>query len=157
MTSEKRRPRPATQYGPTAATVAANVRRIRERRGLTIYALSGALEKAGRPIAASAVAKIERMERQVTVDDLMALSVVLGVSPATLLLPADSRIDTEITGGGQVHARDAWMWAWCREPLRMPEHFDEEVYDRLVAEFMLISRPLGMYSGPGGADGPSVD
>ena len=48
MSDDKRRARPAAQYGPTAETVAQNVRRLREARGLTIYALSGALARFGR-------------------------------------------------------------------------------------------------------------
>ncbi|MEU0198760.1 MULTISPECIES: helix-turn-helix transcriptional regulator [unclassified Streptomyces] len=147
MTSEKRRPRAATQYGPTAATVAANVRRVRELKGLTIYALSGALEKAGRPIAPSAVAKIERQERQVTVDELMALAVALGVSPVSLLLPADARGMAELTGGGEVDARAAWHWAWCEEPLSLPENEDEA--ERAHTEFMLHARPIGLFSTQG--------
>ncbi|WP_330330328.1 helix-turn-helix transcriptional regulator [Streptomyces sp. NBC_00536] len=125
--SETRRPRAATQYGSTAANVAANVRRVRELRGLSIYSLSAALEKVGRPIAPSAVAKIERQERQVTVDDLSALAVVFGVSPSALLLPlTPSPKDTvEVTGGGSMPASDAWAWAQGRRPLLLKEGFEQ--------------------------------
>jgi transcriptional regulator with XRE-family HTH domain len=120
MTDEKRRPRPATQYGPTANALAENVRRLRERRGMTIYSLSGALDKAGRPITPSAVAKIERQQRQVTVDDLAALAVVLGVSPSALLLPLTDRVGQtiEVTGAGSVDAVTAWDWAEGQRPLK---------------------------------------
>ncbi|MFP8882567.1 helix-turn-helix domain-containing protein [Streptomyces mangrovi] len=183
MSEEKRRPRPAVQYGPTAATVADNVKRLRETRGMTIYALSGALGRTGRPITPSAVAKIERQQRQVTVDDLMALAVVLGVSPVTLLLPPNTRGEkdengvprqavTEVTGAGEVGVADAWRWAWCTDPLRYPEGVDAEEADRLVMDFLLNSRPVGLLSAEGddrmasaafgtrrgrGPDGPRMD
>ncbi|MFJ9376112.1 helix-turn-helix domain-containing protein [Streptomyces sp. NPDC101455] len=122
MTDEKRRPRPAAQYGPTATAVSENVKRLRERRNLTIYSLSGMLEKVGRPITPSAIAKIERQQRQVTVDDLAALAVVLGVSPSALLLPLDDspKNTIEVTGAaGSVPADVAWDWADGQRPLKI--------------------------------------
>ncbi|MDX3841046.1 helix-turn-helix domain-containing protein [Streptomyces europaeiscabiei] len=121
MSDEKRRPRPAVQYGPTAATVASNLKRLRERRGLTIYSLSGALDRAGRAITPSAIAKIERQQRQVTVDDLTALAIVLGVSPSALLLPlTDQPADpVDVTGGGTATAVDVWQWANGRRPFKL--------------------------------------
>ncbi|WP_329315441.1 helix-turn-helix domain-containing protein [Streptomyces sp. NBC_01262] len=141
MTDEQRRPRPAAQYGPTSATVAANVRRVRERRGLTIYGLSDKLERAGRPIAPSAIAKIERQQRQVTVDDLMALAATLGVAPSALLLPLDDspKSSVEITGAGTVPADVAWDWADGQRPLRVSGHDPHAVW--LEAE--LYGRPPG--------------
>jgi DNA-binding Xre family transcriptional regulator len=84
---EGRRPRPAIPYGTTSRTVAENGKRMREQRGMTIYALSGALVQAGRPITPSAVAKLEKRQRHVTVDDLAALAAALSVTPAQLLEP----------------------------------------------------------------------
>ncbi|WP_238427009.1 helix-turn-helix domain-containing protein [Streptomyces adustus] len=111
MTDEKRRPRPAAQYGPIAKAVAENVERIRKARGMTIYSLSGELDKVGRPIAPSAIAKIERQQRQVPVDDLVALAVVLNTSPAALLLPSVwGDVPVELTSERQVAARTAWRW-----------------------------------------------
>ncbi|MER5384488.1 helix-turn-helix transcriptional regulator [Streptomyces sp. NPDC002688] len=139
MTNEKRRPRPAAQYGPTAEAVAENVKRIRERRNLTIYSLSGALEKVGRPITPSAVAKIERQQRQVSVDDLAALAVVLGVSPSALLLPLDDAAQStiEVTGGGAVPADVAWDWADGQRPL----HIVGKDVGAAWLEYQLYGRP----------------
>jgi transcriptional regulator with XRE-family HTH domain len=121
--SDERRPRPAAQYGPTAVTVAENVQRLRKRRELSIYQLSALLRERGRPITPAAVGKIERQQRQVTVDDLAALAVIFGVSPAALLLPlTDKPTDpVEVTGGGTVTADDAWGWANGDRPLRYTE------------------------------------
>lgn len=139
MTDEKRRPRPAAQYGPTAEAVAKNVKRLRESRGMTIYSLSGALEKAGRPITASAVAKIERQQRQVSVDDLMALAIVLKVSPSALLLPLDDNPNKRhgITGGGEAPADVAWDWMDGQRPLHLTPGNEETE----MLEYDLYSRP----------------
>lgn len=140
MTEEKRRARPAAQYGPTAAAVAANVARIRKSRGWSIYALAGALEKAGRPITPSAVAKVEKQQRQVTVDDLAALAVVFGVSPSALMLPFTDRPNTsvEVTGAGAVPALAAWEWADGRTPLKYePGRHPEDQW----MEYELYGRP----------------
>ncbi|GAQ69685.1 hypothetical protein T45_01416 [Streptomyces turgidiscabies] len=119
-------PRPRTQVtDPTGKTVAANVRRIREEvLGWSTYELSRKLRQAGRPIAPSALAKLERAERRVDVGDLMALACVLGVNPAMLLLPSTLDGDTELTGGGQVPTVKAWDWFRKDMPLRVPEGDD---------------------------------
>lgn len=143
MADEKRRARPAAQYGPTAAAVAGNVARLRKARGLSIYALAGLLEKAGRPITPSAVAKVEKQQRQVTVDDLAALAAVLRVSPSALLLPLPPKATdpVEVTGGGTVSADDAWAWANGERPLRFTEG-DER---REMVEHQLYGRPQWLY------------
>ncbi|MFJ3719070.1 helix-turn-helix domain-containing protein [Streptomyces sp. NPDC090057] len=121
MSDEKRRARPAAQYGPTAVAVAANVARLRQSRGMSIYALAGLLEKAGRPITPSGLAKLEKQQRQVTVDDLVALAVALGVNPSALLFPVtlEPEDDVEVTGGGVNRAETVWSWADGHGPLRV--------------------------------------
>ncbi|WP_208818472.1 helix-turn-helix domain-containing protein [Streptomyces marokkonensis] len=157
MSDEKRRTRPAVQYGPTAGTVASNVQSLRKRRQLSIYQLSALLRSAGRAITPAAVGKIERQERQVSVDDLMALAVALGVSPVTLLLPPNARgpkdqngipteARTEVTGAGEVGVVSAWRWAWCEDPLHIDPDLSDEEADRLVMDFLLNSRPIGLLS-----------
>ncbi|MFF1906023.1 helix-turn-helix domain-containing protein [Kitasatospora sp. NPDC058218] len=142
------------EVGPSGRTVAANVKRLRETRGLTLRALSVALKDQGRSLSADALNKIEngasdepRAIRRVDVDDLVALAVVLGVSPVTLLLPSDARGETEVTGAGRVRSHDAWMWAWCNDPLVLPEGGEEA--DRAGTEFLLNSRPIGLFSAQG--------
>jgi len=91
--SQDRRSRPAIPYGTTGHTVAQNVKRIRQQRGMTTYALSDALVHAGRPITASGIVRLEKQQRQVTVDDLAALASALGVTPAQILdPPTDCRV-----------------------------------------------------------------
>lgn len=139
MTTE---PRPRPQVSdPTGRQVAANVRRIREARGWSTYDLSRRLGEAGRPIAASAIAKVERAERRVDTGDLTALAVVLRVSPSALLLPLKDGPDetVEVTGAGSVSARDAWEWADGAQPLGFTFDLDHTE----LLEFELYSRPPG--------------
>jgi transcriptional regulator with XRE-family HTH domain len=125
MSDDKRRPRPAAQYGPTAAAVAQNIKRLRERRGMTIYSLSGALGKTGRPITPSAIAKIEKQQRQVTVDDLAALADVLDVSPSALLLPHMPDNLVNITPAKAVPWKVAWRWVLGEQPAFTPNGDDD--------------------------------
>jgi transcriptional regulator with XRE-family HTH domain len=150
MAEQQKRRRGAVEMGATAATVAANVRRIRDDvRGWSTYELSGKLAKAGRPIAPSAVSKIERGERQVTVDELMTLALVLGVNPNALLLPATAEGDVELTGGPARPAGDVWEWAEGNRPLDLPVGDDGTALNL----FQTDARPSGrrkFVSGPVG-------
>jgi transcriptional regulator with XRE-family HTH domain len=156
--AEQQRGRRAIEVGPTGRTVAANIARLRERRGLTTRQLSGVLERAGRPIPASGITRMEKGERVVTADELAALAVAFGVSPAALLLPLTDRHDdrVEITGGGEVDALQAWEWGIGRVPLKMTPGKERTE----LAEFSLYGRPqwlqdhvryvvIGAHSGDG--------
>jgi transcriptional regulator with XRE-family HTH domain len=126
---------------PTGLTVASNVRRIRERRGLSTYQVSRQLRQVEQGIAPSALGKIERGERRVTVGELTALAAVLNVSPSALLLPLDDdpAHSIEITGAGSVPADVAWDWMDGRRPLHIKP--GDSATDML--EHNLYARPPG--------------
>lgn len=128
--------------GATARTVAENVRRLREQRGLSLPGLSQLLGAIGRPILPSGISKIELGERRVDVDDLMALAVALRVTPSALLLPHTTRRDEtyEITGASDVPAHQVWDWADGRAPLFDPDDDDTDL------DFQLYARPHGRRS-----------
>lgn len=67
--------------------VAQNVVRIRKARGLNQRELAALLEKYGRPMLATVISKIERGDRRIDVDDLVAFAESLGVTPESLLRP----------------------------------------------------------------------
>lgn len=84
--------------GSIGQQVAANVRRFRTARGLSLREMSGRLADAGYSLSADAINKIEngravtdeRQVRRVDVDDLHALAAALSVRPEQLwAAPAD--------------------------------------------------------------------
>jgi transcriptional regulator with XRE-family HTH domain len=114
--------KPVTR-GPVAERVSANIRRLREQRRMSLADLAQELARVGRPMAASAVHKVETGERRADVDDLVAFALALEVTPYALLLP-DVRTST-----GSVpmtptmaapDARTAWVWATDEQPRRVP-------------------------------------
>lgn len=108
--AEKKNP-----LGPTGETARANVKRLREDRGLTYADLSRKLEELGRPIATLGLSRIEKGERRIDADDLVALSISLGVSPLAILLPVS---DSPLVPEGEVyHRRRIWTWGQGSEPL----------------------------------------
>ena len=113
MPNDKKEP------GPTAERVAANVRILRQERGLGLAQLSELMSEAGQGVSLGALSKLENGDRRVDVDDLMALAVALDVSPARLLLPATANPDEEIglTPETTVSEREAWQWSAGNEPL----------------------------------------
>ncbi|MFD7996280.1 helix-turn-helix domain-containing protein [Streptomyces mexicanus] len=137
--AEQQRGRRAIEVGPTGRTVAANIARLRERRGLTTRQLSAVLERAGRNIPASGITRMEKGERVVTADELAALAVAFGVSPSALLLPLSLQPDipVEVTGGGVVSADEAWAWANGRRPL----HLEEGTEQTQLLEHQLYGLP----------------
>ncbi|MFD5790718.1 helix-turn-helix domain-containing protein [Streptomyces sp. NPDC127037] len=153
MTDDQRKARPAAQYGPTGATVARNVQDLRKARGLSIYQLSAALRAGGRAITPAAVGKIERQQRQVTVDDLVTLAAVLRVNPSRLMLPfEDSPAESvEVTGVGAVAADSAWDWMDGEMPIERVEPGDPS---GSLMQFQLYARPPGrrMQLSPGEGD-----
>ena len=70
----------------------------------------------GAGLPATAVAKIEREERRraVTVDDLLAIALVLNVSPADLLLPHEGSVRI---AGQEFEAADVRGWLEGKHPL----------------------------------------
>lgn len=95
--------------------------RLKELRGRITYAeLSRMLEELGRPIPTLGLRRIEAGERRMDIDDLMALSVALKVSPLALLMP-DSESSEEtfaITANLEPARADViWQWLTANEPL----------------------------------------
>lgn len=123
----------AKEAGPSSQRVAENLRRIRRERDLTTAALSRRLAEIGHPIADTGITKIEKGDRRVNVDNLVALAVALDTTPNRLLLPEVdlTRLSAEfdLTQQG-THGRvdAAWAWASGERPLghKPASHDDDE-------------------------------
>jgi transcriptional regulator with XRE-family HTH domain len=136
--------------GPVSQQVSHNVSELRRKRGMSLTALSEEMSRVGRPILSTGLSKIETGERRVDVDDLVALALALGVSPARLLLPGregpvvepPDGIDEDflhrpraepvaLTPDLSLPWRSAWDWASGEEPmLGIDRHGDWEAENR---------------------------
>ncbi|WP_262015647.1 helix-turn-helix domain-containing protein [Micromonospora sp. Mcm103] len=74
--------------GPLAANVAASIRRIRTQRRMTYTEMVKRLTDIGHPLPILALRRIERGERRVDVDELVAIARVLDAEPWNLTEPA---------------------------------------------------------------------
>jgi 8-oxo-dGTP pyrophosphatase MutT (NUDIX family) len=124
--------------------VLANLKQLREDRRLSYRELSDELTRLGRPIPTLGLSRIERGERRVDADDLVALALALGVNPSALLLPRDVRPDAlvTLTDSQRASASDAWAWADGRRPLPSGGVFTRSTADLHVAvDFAAHARP----------------
>lgn len=71
---------------------AKRLKEIRGSRGLSQTALARLVTDAGRPLSKAALLRIESGERRLTLDEAMALALILGVAPAHLLSPPGDAI-----------------------------------------------------------------
>lgn len=79
-----------TPLGPVGSRVAKNLRRVRNSRTVdgerfTTRRLARTVSDLGIPMSASAVTKIEKQDRRMTVDELVAFAEALGVPVLVLL------------------------------------------------------------------------
>lgn len=127
MTANKRpqKPRPSG-WGPISRYAAANLLRLRTARGLSTTRLSDAMKEVGHSIPPTGITRIEKGERRVDLDDLVALAVALRVSPTALLLPPSVVGEVDVAPAKTVKAVDAWMWLTSRRPLEAPEGREDE-------------------------------
>lgn len=79
----------AESLGPRTKRVGERLRRRRQERELTLQSLAAELAVHGYSVDPSTLAKMEKGHRRIDADDLIMLSLVLGVSPSWLLLSGD--------------------------------------------------------------------
>ena len=125
--------------GPIGVNVAHTVRQFREDRRLGFAELSRQLAEIGREIPPLGLRRIESGERRVDVDDLVALAVVLDVSPLALLLPSEA---SSLTSQGEEYSlQQIWNWGEGLHPLpREAAPTDRDFRIRNV-RFLTESRP----------------
>ncbi len=89
---------------------------------------------------------MEKAERHISADELVALAAVFRVAPSTLLLPFtdDPAARVEITGAGAVSADRAWDWMDGRVPLQSSSSDDGTA----ALEHALYARPPGRRKSP---------
>ena len=100
------------ETGPTGERVAANITAVRKRKNLSQGDVAGRASLAGRNLPVSTISKIEKLDRRVDVDDLIALALALEVTPAELLAPAlgeSGSVDLTPTVAKTAAEARAWM------------------------------------------------
>ncbi|WET81101.1 NACHT domain-containing protein [Amycolatopsis sp. QT-25] len=103
--------------GLTGERVGQHLRQLRRARGLTLQQLAEKLRELGRPILLSALSKIEKGQRRLDVDDLVAIALAMDVTPNSILLPDESASDVvvQLTSTVSMTAASAWEWASRRD------------------------------------------
>lgn len=142
-TGSASRPRRANELGPTGNRLADNVMALRKNLPLTTEQLAERVSALGRPMRGNTITKIEKGQRRVDVDDLVALAAALETRPDALLLPltiVDEMI--QLTESKAVSAFTAWQWANGRHPLEVPEGDDGTALNR----FQERAQPPGLRS-----------
>lgn len=115
--------------GRVGEVLAQQLRRVREDRNVTYTELVKRLEDLGHPIPILGLRRIERGERRVDVDDLVALARALRVPPVLLLFPVDAAGPlVELVPG--VLADPNAALAWFTGEGRMPHGLSDEEYGR---------------------------
>jgi transcriptional regulator with XRE-family HTH domain len=140
--------------GPIGAAVAANIERLRKSQNLSYAELSRRLDALECPIAPLGLTRIREHQRRVDVDDLVALALALGVSPATLLLPGPDASTAPGSAGGKVPVTEGgehyplsqvWRWFVAESPIDVAISFPPSAP---VVEFQLRARPDAVTSVP---------
>jgi transcriptional regulator with XRE-family HTH domain len=127
------------QRDPTSERVARNLAALRKARGLSLRDLHVRLRDVGRPILPSGLHKIERGDRRVDVDDLVALAIALDVSPNRLLMPATAS-GSQVRLAPKVKGKERTLWAWAAGDEALPERGRPFDLDR-VGRFRAENRP----------------
>ncbi|GGJ75910.1 hypothetical protein GCM10010123_02300 [Pilimelia anulata] len=102
-----------------SAVVAAQVKSLRKRRGMSATVFTSRCAELGAPaMTLNVLANIETGRRGVSVDELLVFALVLDVAPAHLLAPPDDARHLAITDDVTVpDARTAEQWMVGRQPL----------------------------------------
>ena len=93
------------------------VKEARKARGWTQRDLAAALEKVDVKIDASNITRLESGSRTVTLDEVIAIAVVLGVSPLHLIVPLDDN-GAQLTPALTVTTQEARAWLRGQTPLK---------------------------------------
>jgi transcriptional regulator with XRE-family HTH domain len=103
-------------------SVARRVRQLRRRHGMTQQDLADALKLFGVPIDRSAIARLEKGERIVTLDETMHLARALHVAPVHLLVDPDGEDPLAPIPGMEITPHEARLWIRGHLPVHGQDH-----------------------------------
>jgi 8-oxo-dGTP pyrophosphatase MutT (NUDIX family)/transcriptional regulator with XRE-family HTH domain len=102
------------------------LREVRRLKGWTQQQLADALVAAGVKLDASAVTRLERGTRGLSLDDVIAIAAVLGVSPLHMVVPLNGATSLDVTP--EIAAEPAAVRAWMRGQLPLRDTDDERLF-----------------------------
>ncbi|MEU5847414.1 helix-turn-helix transcriptional regulator [Saccharopolyspora shandongensis] len=103
--------------GSLVHTVSSEIRRHRQRRGLSTQGLADACEQLGYPIKRQVLANLENGRREaISVPELLVLGKALGVPPALLVFPVGEALSCEPLPGQSRPLWDVLRWFGGFEP-----------------------------------------
>ena len=123
--------------------LAKRVIQLRSRLVLTQDELAARMQTLGYSWVRSTIAKIELGSRQVSVDELCALAIALGVPPIALLVPPSGKMKVTPAGGA---VDVASMWVWATGDLPLPQEagasaadLDSRTYEESLPDFCSLA------------------
>jgi transcriptional regulator with XRE-family HTH domain len=96
----------------------ARLRLVRRLKGWTQQQLSAELARADVELSESAIVRMEKGTRGVSLNEAIAIAAVLGVSPLHMTVPLDNDQDVDVAPAITVPVLDARAWARGQTPLR---------------------------------------
>lgn len=124
VTDDTGRGQPKIPPGPAGKRVAEHVKKLRQASGLTYKDVSDRLAALGRPIPVLGLSRLEKGERRIDADDLIALALAFDVTPNRLMLPdVDARASASahgLTAAVRGRPQELWSWAQGEEPVPVP-------------------------------------
>jgi transcriptional regulator with XRE-family HTH domain len=96
----------------------ARLREVRRLKGWRQHHLAAALAEAGVDMGEPAITRLERGLRGVSLDEVIAIAAVLGVSPLHMFVPLDNNGLLDVAPAITVPVLDARAWARGQRPLR---------------------------------------
>jgi transcriptional regulator with XRE-family HTH domain len=94
--------------------VGENLRRAREAVGLSIQALAERVAAIGAPMTAASLQRLEAGREPISVDQLVALGLALGIPPGLLLAPLNLGSLLCVDGDGRATASWSMFHDWAR-------------------------------------------
>lgn len=132
-----------TEPGDLSAQIAGTIRRIREGRRLPYTELADRLAKIGRPIPVLGLRRIEKGERRVDVDELVALAQALEVPAIRLIFPIGQDEQVELLPGVRMPVEPALAW-FVGDAEAFSDYFGRGSYDADSRLFEWYEMPDGI-------------
>jgi transcriptional regulator with XRE-family HTH domain len=107
-----------------AATIGANIERIRRVRGITGRDLSTRLKELGAPMSVATVSEVERAKRKVSAGELLVLAIALNTSVIDLLMPPDGEA-LKVADDIEIAPDELYWWLRGDQPWPADTSLDE--------------------------------